>query len=276
MVRTKYSRELGFIGGGNMAEAIVQGVLATGQKPERVIVAEPIAQRRSYLTKRFRVCVTSDNAEAARTSATLVLAVKPQVVDEVLAELSTLITPAQLVISIAAGVPLARLRKPLRATTRVVRVMPNTPCLLGRGASVVCGGDSAQASDLRAVKSLFETVGKAFVLNDERLLDAVTGLSGSGPAYVYAFAEALIAGGVRAGLEEPLASELVLETVAGAAEMMLRSGRSPAELRQAVTSPRGTTQAGLEELGRRGFGRTVGAAVLAATRRSRQLGRGRT
>jgi pyrroline-5-carboxylate reductase len=275
MIRTKHSRQLGFIGGGNMAEAIVQGVLATGQKPDRVIVAEPVAQRRAYLSKRFRVCVTSDNAEAARTSETLVLAVKPQVIDDVLAELAALITPAQLVISIAAGVPLARLRKPLGATNRVIRVMPNTPCLLGRGASVVCGGNTAQSSDLRAVKSLFETVGKAFVLNDERLLDAVTGLSGSGPAYVYAFAEALIAGGVRAGLEERLASELVLETVAGAAEMMLKSGRSPAELRQAVTSPRGTTQAGLEELGRRGFGRTVGAAVLAATRRSRQLGRGR-
>jgi pyrroline-5-carboxylate reductase len=275
MVRTKFSRQLGFIGGGNMAEAIIQGVLATGQKPERIIVAEPIGQRRAYLTKRFRVCVTSDNTAAVGTSETVVLAVKPQVLDDVLTELSTLITSAQLVISIAAGVPLARIRKPLGVANRVIRVMPNTPCLLGRGASVVCGGDSAQPSDLRTVKSLFETVGKAFVVNDERLLDAVTGLSGSGPAYVYAFAEALIAGGVRAGLEERLASELVLETVAGAAEMMLRSGRSPAELRQAVTSPRGTTQAGLEELGRRGFGRTVGAAVLAATKRSRQLGRGR-
>ncbi len=275
MVRAKQAPHIGFIGGGNMAEALVQGLMATGHKPDRIMVADPIDQRRAHLTRRFGVRVTPSNSEVAAVCGTVILAVKPQIIDEVLAALRPLLRSGHLVVSIAAGVPLARLRMPLGGARRIIRVMPNTPCLLGRGASVICGGESAQAADLRTVKALFETVGKAFVLHDERLMDAVTGLSGSGPAYVYAFAEALIAGGVRAGLDEKLASDLALETMAGAAEMMLKSGRSPAELRQAVTSPRGTTQAGLEEMGRRGFSRTVSAAVLAASRRSRQLGKGR-
>jgi pyrroline-5-carboxylate reductase len=266
-------RTVGFIGGGNMAEALIRGLIDSGNTPASIHVSEPMAARRRVLKRRFRVNVSSSNLDVCESADVVFLAVKPQIMGEVLEELQGKIGRRQLVVSIAAGVPLKRLEKGLGGDAKVVRVMPNTPCLLGRGASVLCGGRKATSTDLRFAKSLFETVGLAEVVGQEKLLDAVTGLSGSGPAYVYLFAESLIDGGVRAGLDRDLAAKLAFQTIAGAAEMMLETGRPPADLRKAVSSPGGTTLAGLARLAKGRFAQTVGAAVAAATRRSKELGR---
>lgn len=267
------AKRIGFIGGGNMATAMIRGLVSAGASPTGITVAEPLASKRKVLSRRFRVRAVADNGEAARRADLLVLAVKPQIIDTVLTELAPDLTGRQLVVSIAAGVPLERLERGLGNDVRVVRVMPNTPSLVGRGAAVLVGGTRARAADLRAAKALFATVGDAHVVGDERLLDAVTAVSGSGPAYVYRFAEVLIEAGCRAGLSPELARALTLQTIAGAAEMMLRSGEEPEALRKAVMSPGGTTVAGLAKLEAGKLRATVGAAVRAAAKRSRELGR---
>lgn len=267
------TKTVGFVGGGNMAEAIVRGLLAGPIAADRVMVAEPLAGRRRLLARRYGVAVTADNAAVAAASDLVVLAVKPQVLDEVVAGLRGSIGRRSIVVSIAAGVKIARLEKRLGDSLRVVRVMPNTPCLVGLGASVLCGGRHARPGDVRLARELFESVGRAWTVDSEKHLDAVTGLSGSGPAYVYRFAEALIAGGVRNGLDERLATELAFQTIAGAAQMLLRTGQTPESLREAVSSPGGTTLAGLAQLDARGFVATVSDGVTAATRRSKELGR---
>jgi pyrroline-5-carboxylate reductase len=257
-----------------MADALVRGLIAAGTPAGRILVSEPDAARRRTIGRRYKVRVTADNAAAAAEAETLVLAVKPQVMDAVCEALGEHVGARTVVVSIAAGVPTRRLEKRLGGKPRVVRVMPNTPSLVGKGASVLVGGRFASAGDVRKARKLLETVGLARVVDREALLDSVTGLSGSGPAYVYLFAEALIRGGVKNGLDEKLAAELVFQTIAGAAEMMATTGRTPAELRQAVSSPGGTTLAGLGRLAEGDFERTVAEAVRTATRRSRELGKG--
>jgi pyrroline-5-carboxylate reductase len=266
---------LGFIGGGNMAAALVRGLLAAGlHRPRDILVAEPDASQRRRLARAFRVDVTADNHAVATGAMVVVLAVKPQVMDAVLAGIRPAVNRRTLFVSIAAGVPLARLENALGPQIRVVRVMPNTPALVGRGMSVVVGGRHASPRDVARARALFGAVGDAIALPDERLLDAVTGLSGSGPAFVYAFAEALIAGGTIAGLAPDLAARLALKTVAGAAAMLLETGKSPTELRAMVTSPGGTTLAGLRHLETKAFAQIVAGAVDAATARARELARG--
>jgi pyrroline-5-carboxylate reductase len=184
------------------------------------------------------------------------------------------VSAAKLFVSIAAGVPTRRLEAGLGDHARVLRVMPNTPALLGKGMSVLVRGRYATAADEKLGVRLLRAVGDAVALPDERLLDAVTGLSGSGPAYVYLMAEGLISGGVQAGLPAPLAARLALQTIAGAAAMLQETGETPEALRAMVTSPGGTTLAGLGELHRRGFKDALIAAVVSATRRSEELGRG--
>jgi pyrroline-5-carboxylate reductase len=207
-------------------------------------------------------------------AAVVIVAVKPQIIDAVLAEMRSSMTSRTLVVSIAAGVPTSRLERALGGRARVVRVMPNTPALLGKGMSVTVRGRHATAADERLVLQLLRTVGRARAVRDERLLDAVTGLSGSGPAYVYRLAEGFIAGGVAAGLAPEMARELTLQTITGAAAMLQETGETPPRLREMVTSPGGTTLAGLTELDRRGFMDAVSAAVVAATRRATELGQG--
>ncbi|RMF23316.1 MAG: pyrroline-5-carboxylate reductase [Deltaproteobacteria bacterium] len=258
-----------------MAEALVRGLVASGREAGSITVTDPLPLRRRTMSRRYRVATTADNVKAVASASVVVLAIKPQTMDAVLAELGPALDRPALVVSIAAGVKIARLERAFSDRIRVVRVMPNTPCLVGRGASVLCPGSRARPADVRRVKALLATVGKAFVVDDEKKMDAVTGLSGSGPAYVYLFAEALIGAGVRAGLPEDLARDLTYETIAGAAAMMIETGREPADLRKAVSSPGGTTLAGLARLDEGGFVRAVADAVAAATRRSRELGRGR-
>lgn len=273
MAPSKQTR-VGFIGGGNMAEALVRGLLQAGTKARSIVVGEPVGKRRAQLRRRYGVVATKSNLDVARVSNVLVLAVKPQVLAQVLAGMAPAVEASHLVVSIAAGARLATIEGALGERRHVVRVMPNTPCLVSRGMSVLCRGSHATAADLRTAKQLFMTVGEVEVVDDEACMDAVTGLSGSGPAYVYYFVEALIQGGVAAGLDPGLARTLAYQTVAGAAEMLGQTGRDPAELRAAVSSPGGTTLAGLARLDRGRFLETVGAAVAAASKRSKELARG--
>ncbi|MBI1815070.1 MAG: pyrroline-5-carboxylate reductase [Deltaproteobacteria bacterium] len=268
-------RVIGFIGGGNMATAMIRGLIAAGlYRADEMQASDVDATKRVELKRRLRVTATEDNRAVVHDAKVILLAVKPQIMDEVLAGLRDEVAGNKLFISIAAGVPTARIERGLGPEARVVRVMPNTPALLGKGMSVIVRGARATVADERLAVKLFRAVGRAVAVPDERLIDAVTGLSGSGPAYVYLFAEALIAGGVAAGLPAQLAAELTYQTLHGATAMLQETNETPERLRAQVTSPGGTTLAGLTELDQRGFKEAVAAAVTAATNRSRELGRG--
>lgn len=269
------SYAIGFVGGGNMASALIRGLIGAGlYQPSQVIASDVDAGKRAQLRRQLGVAVTDDNLALTRDSRVVVLAIKPQIMEAVLAEMRGAATSGNLFVSIAAGVSTERIENALGGAVRVVRVMPNTPALLGRAMSVVVRGSRASAADEKLALRLLRAVGRARAVTDERLLDAVTGLSGSGPAYVYRFAEALVEGGVAAGLDRAMASELALQTVAGAAAMLLEAGDTPERLRAAVTSPGGTTQAGLEEMARLGFTHAVMRGVVRATERSKELGAG--
>ena len=269
------SYAVAFLGAGNMATALVRGFAAAKLfKPAQMIATDSESAKRRAATRRLKIDATADNAEAVRQAKIVVLAVKPQVIDAVLDGVRAQVTAKHLFVSIAAGVTTARLEQHLGAAARVVRVMSNTPALLGRGMSVVVRGARATAADERLALRLFRSVGEAVAAKEESALDAVTGLSGSGPAYVYLFAEALIHAGAAVGLTPAMSRQLALQTVLGAAHMLTETGETPEALRAAVTSPNGTTYAGLTEMQRRQFVETVVAGVEAATQRSRELGRG--
>jgi pyrroline-5-carboxylate reductase len=272
---TRPAKKLGFIGAGNMARALVKGVLAAGlYRAADLWVADSVAEQRRRVRRRYGVSAARSNRELVRGSQIVLFAVKPQVLPEVLREVEPDVSSRHLFISIAAGVPLRRLEAGLGEQARVVRVMPNTPALLGKGMSVLVNGSRATPGDLRRALRIFRGVGDAVAVSDELLLDPVTGLSGSGPAYVYRFAEALIEGGMRQGLPAGVVGRLVFRTLEGAAAMLVKTGMTPKELREMVTSPGGTTVAGLAALDEGGFMETVTGAVAAATRRSRELGVG--
>jgi pyrroline-5-carboxylate reductase len=266
---------VGFIGGGNMATALIKGFIGAGlYEPGEICASDVDATKRAQLKRQLRVDAYPDNASVVRRAKAIVLAVKPQIMSAVLDEIRPHLKPSHVFISIAAGVTTRRLEAGLGGAARVVRVMPNTPALLGKGMAVAVRGQHATAADERLAVRLMRAVGKALAVQDERLLDPVTGLSGSGPAFVYLFAEALIAGGVQAGLQPELASALALQTLRGAAAMLQDTEETPQRLREMVTSPNGTTFAGLNELARRDFTTTVAQAVVVATRRSVELGQG--
>ena len=263
---------LGFLGAGQMATALARGWLAAGLvTPATCRASDPSPDARARFQQQTGCPATADNREVAAQSDVLVLAVKPQYLPALLDEVRTQVTERHLVISIAAGVPLQKLADGLLANRRLVRVMPNTPCLVGASAAGFAAGPGARPDDVALVERLFNAVGKAFAL-PEGLIDAVTGLSGSGPAFVYVMVEALADGGVRVGLPRDVALALAAQTVMGAARMVLETGQHPGQLKDAVTSPGGTTIAGLHALERGGFRAAVMDAVEAATRRSTELG----
>jgi pyrroline-5-carboxylate reductase len=265
-------KKIGFIGAGNMAGALVKGLLrAAGYPPADIWVSDAADAQLRRLKRAYKIEGTRDNRELVRGSQTIVLAVKPQVMAQVLEEIRPEVTAKKLFISIAAGFPLQRLEQGLGAGSRVVRVMPNTPCLVGKGISVAVAGTHATPADLKHTLKLFGACGQAVSITGEALLDAVTALSGSGPAFVYYFAEALSDGGIRGGLSPQLATRLAFQTLVGAAAMLVESGMSPRELREMVTSPGGTTLAGLTVLEQHQFRETVIAAVEAANRRAHEL-----
>ncbi|MGC8735460.1 MAG: pyrroline-5-carboxylate reductase [Dissulfurimicrobium sp.] len=263
---------IGFIGGGQMAEALIKGLISAGfVSKEKVIASDPAVGRRDHLAKTYGVRATDSNKEVVSSSDIIVLAVKPQVISRVLEEINEYVTMDHLVLSIAAGIPLRLLQDGLPRDTRVVRVMPNTPALVGYGAAALSPGSFAREEDIMLARDIMGAVGIVVVL-PEHLMDAVTGLSGSGPAYVFAFIEGLIDAGVREGLSRPVAAELVLQTVIGSAVMCKETGRHPSELASMVTSPGGTTIDGLYMLEKGAFKGLLMDAVRAAVRRSMELG----
>lgn len=263
---------VGFLGAGQMAAALARGWLAAGLvTPTTCKASDPVAAARARFQEMTGCPATVDNREVVGGSDVLVLAVKPQTMPALLEEVRHLVGERHLIISIAAGITLKRLADGLLANYRLVRVMPNTPCLVGASASGFAVGPGVKPEDAVLVEKLFNAVGKAFAL-PESLIDAVTGLSGSGPAFVYTFIESLADGGVRMGLPREAALALAAQTVMGAARMVLETNQHPAVLKDAVTSPGGTTIAGLHALERGGFRAAVIDAVEAATKRSTELG----
>ena len=255
-----------------MATALGQGFVKAGLVPaENLLAGDPAGEARERFARATGGKTVQDNAEVVANSEVVFLAVKPQQMAAVTAELQGKIAADRLVVSIAAGIRLAVLGEGLGAGLRLVRVMPNTPCLVGQGACGFCLGGKATAEDGRLVEQLLRAVGVAFQV-DEKLLDAVTGLSGSGPAFVYTIIEALSDGGVRMGLPRSVATALAAQTVRGAAEMVLATGEHTGVLKDRVCSPGGTTIAGIQALESQGLRAALMAAVEAATRRSIELG----
>lgn len=262
---------IGFLGAGQMATALAQGLIAAGfTRPENIAASDVSETAREAFAKATGATTSQSNKEVVTRSTTVVLAVKPQVAQQVLRELQSVLTPDHLLVSIAAGTPIASLANWCGGRCRVVRVMPNTPCLVGAGASAFSLSEQATPEDADFVQRMLSTVGLALEL-PERLLDAVTGLSGSGPAYMFQMIEALSDGGVLMGLPRDAATRLAAQTMLGAARMVLETKEHPARLRDSVTSPGGTTIAGLYALEAGAFRASVMSAVQAATERSQEL-----
>jgi pyrroline-5-carboxylate reductase len=264
-------RKLGFIGVGNIGEALVKGLLAVGAaKPEQIWVSTRRKERVEEIKKVYGVHAGS-NADVAREAEVVVLAVKPQILDQVLRGISHELSHEKLIISVAAGVPIAALERRLHPPMRIVRAMPNTPATVGAGATAIAAGEHATDADLALATSLFDSVGMTVQL-EESQLDAVTGLSGSGPAYLFLIIEALADAGVKVGLSRRASLQLAAQTVLGSAKLLIQSGQHPGVLKDMVTSPGGTAIAGLHTLEAGGLRNVLMNAVEAATRRSRELG----
>lgn len=266
------TRPIGFVGGGQMAEALIKGLLqAKTLRPDKISVVEPVDRRRDYLKETHDVHTVAGLEDLAAEVEIFLLAVKPQVMGSVLASLKKIYT-GQLVVSVAAGVPISVYQQELGDNCPIIRVMPNLGALIQEGASALCRNALVNDADLDYATSLFNAVGSAVVV-EERLMDAVTGLSGSGPAYVFSFIEAMIDAGVKNGLSRDVARELTVQTVLGAALCLKDSSSHPAVLRDQVTSPGGTTASGLYQLEAGAFKATIIEAVEAACTRSRELGK---
>ncbi len=265
-------KRLAFLGAGNMAEALIRGLLSARLfAPGDLSCSDVRPDRLASLQQTYGIRTHASNADAAAAADAAVLAVKPQVVPQVLADLRQQVTEETLLLSIAAGVPSSVIIGALPHPPRLVRIMPNTPALVLEGVSALCACGGATPDDLDAARTIFEAVGRVVVV-PEPLLDAVTGLSGSGPAYVFVLIEALADAGVKMGLARDVAQLLAAQTVRGAATMVRDTGQHPAALKDTVTSPAGTTIAGLHALERGGFRAALYDAVEAATRRAQALG----
>jgi pyrroline-5-carboxylate reductase len=263
---------IGFLGGGNMAGALVAGLLGSKVvEKDQIRISEPRRERKDELAKEHGVTVTASNADVVKWANVVVLAVKPQVLPAVLVECGASVGSGHLVVSLVAGIPVGRIESGVGPGARVVRAMPNTAALARAGATAIAAGASATDADLDVARALFDAVGVSVVL-PEHQLDAVTGLSGSGPAYVMLFIEALADGGVKMGLPRDVALLLAAQTVYGAAKLLIDSKQHPATLKDMVTSPGGTTITGLSVLELAGVRGNLIAAVEAATQRSTELG----
>ncbi len=264
---------IAFLGGGNMARALIGGLLQAGRSACAVTVADPNDAARQAASADFGVRVTASNSEALDGADVVVLAVKPQIMPAVLAEMAEMLSSEPLVISVAAGITLARLERELGSSLALVRAMPNTPALYGAGMTGMVANAAVDRAGRQLAEDILAATGQTLWLEDEALMDVVTAVSGSGPAYFFALTEQLALAGERAGLSAAAAAQLARQTAFGAGLMMVESGLAPAELRMRVTSPGGTTQAALERLGEDGFERLVGRAVSAAIQRGRELGK---
>ncbi len=266
--------KIGFLGAGKMATALAKGFVKAGLvKPDDLVASDPLEDARAHFSSETGAQAKASNVEVFKNATVVVLAVKPNQVNGVLAEIRDYYTEQHLLISIAAGVPLARLEAGLPASARVIRVMPNTPAIVGASASGYALGKSARKADGELANKLLSAVGISYAVS-ESLLDAVTGLSGSGPAYAFLMIEALSDGGVAAGLPRDIATKLAAQTLLGSAKMVLESGLHPGTLKDMVTSPGGTTIEGLHELEKGKVRAALISAVRAASEKSKKLGQG--
>jgi pyrroline-5-carboxylate reductase len=264
-------RRLGLIGAGKMAEAIVRGVAAAGVLPkDRITASDPDASRRDVMAS-LGVRATGDNADVLEASDVVVLAVKPQVIVKVLEGLASGVTSEHLIVSIVAGIPTALIESKLPEGTRTIRVMPNTPMQVGRGTTALARGSHTTLMDMEAARTLFATTGIAIEVAEDQM-DAVTAVSGSGPAYAFLLAECMMEAGEAEGLSHDLARLLTAATIEGAGAFLASSSVAAAELRKRVTSPGGTTEAAFNRLGEGGVREHLVAAVRRAAARSRELG----
>jgi len=268
-----FNRRIVFVGAGNMAEALIRGLLRGGHcQPDEISASAPREERSSDLHERFSIHTSTDNRTVLEGADIVIFSVKPQILSRVLEQVADAIPPGALVISIAAGVPIAAIESRLREGSRVVRAMPNTPALVDAAATAIAAGVHANELDLVDAKRIFDAVGITVVL-DESLLDAVTGLSGSGPAYVFLILEAMSDAGVKVGLSRRTAQLLAAQTVFGSAKLLIETNEHPGLLKDMVTSPGGTAITGLHTLEHGGLRTTLIDAVEAATRRSQELGK---
>ncbi len=263
---------VGFVGGGFMGEGIIQGLLAQNMsEPADLRVCEPIAARRTYLSERYGIVTSADAAEALDGAPIVILAVKPQDFDNAARQLVGVLEPAQLVLSIMAGVRIDTLRQKL-SHERIVRTMPNTPLGIGEGFTAWTATAAVTAEERAKVATMFGALGGEAYLADEKYLDMATAVNGSGPGFVMLFVEAMIDAAVLIGLRRDLATEMVLQTFTGSTRLAQSTGQHPAQLRNSVASPAGTTAAGLQVLERTGVRAAIADAVVAAYERSRALG----
>jgi pyrroline-5-carboxylate reductase len=266
------NKKIAFIGAGNMAEALIRGLLANkAVEPSQIVAADVRPERLEFFTRTFGIRTATDNAAAIRDATIVVLAIKPQQMSEALSALRP--SPSALFISIAAGVTTSKIEGELGGHVRVIRAMPNTPALVGAGAAALAKGAHATDEDLAVAEAILRAVGLA-VRVDETLIDAVTALSGSGPAYVFLITEALIKAGVAEGLEEGLAKRLAIQTLYGASKLLMEGGEEPGSLRRKVTSPGGTTEAALKVMNDHKLMEIFKEAIGAAAHRSKELSRG--
>ena len=268
-------KKITIIGGGKMGSIIAQGLIENKIASSKdIIITDIDASRLDFLRSSMKLKVSTNNEKTAKNADIIIIAVKPQNMAATLKEISSVIDKSKLVISIAAGITTNFIEKSLAKGVRVVRVMPNTPALVGKGAAAVSGGSRAKASDVKLTRAIFNAVGVSVEV-EEKYMDAVTGLSGSGPAYFFLIIEALIEAGLKTGLSRSLSKHLAAQTMLGAAHLCLESDKEPAQLREMVTSPGGTTAAGLKVMEEENLRKTIIAAVEAATKRSKELAKGK-
>jgi pyrroline-5-carboxylate reductase len=264
---------VGFIGAGNMGEVLIRGLIQSGKVDKTDILASDASpERLAYISNTYGIRTTPSNGELAESASIVIIAVKPQNIDDLLEELSSSSHENHQFISIAAGITTEKLAKKMHHKSGIIRVMPNAPASVLAGISAIYPGRNISPADLQRAVSIFECVGRAVIIKNEALMDVVTGLSGSGPAYVFMMIESLSDAGVQLGISRREASLLAAQTVYGAAKMLLETGKHPSELKDIVATPGGTTFAGLKSLEKGNFRSTIMDAVEAAALRSRELG----
>jgi pyrroline-5-carboxylate reductase len=266
-------KKIGFIGSGNMGEALISGlVLSKAAKPENIICSDITEERLKDIQNKYKVITTTNNVEVAEKSQIVIYATKPQILGSVLKETANALDRSKLIISIAAGVPLAAIAAGLHKELRLIRVMPNICAFVKESATAIAAGEHASEEDVAQARAIFDSVGKTVFIQENVLMDAFTGLSGSGPAYIFTIIDAMADGGVKMGLSRKDSLFLSTQTVMGAAKLLLESQEHPGQLKDRVASPGGTAIAGIHTLEQGGLRNTMINAVEAATKRSKDLG----
>lgn len=267
------NKKICFIGTGNMGEALVSGLISSqSAKPENIVCTDISAKKLKMIETKYNVRTTSDNCAAIQSSEIVVFAVKPQILSAVLNQTADALDLSKIIISIAAGVPLAAIEACLNKELRLVRVMPNIAAFVKESATAIAAGKNASKDDIHLAKAIFDSVGKSVFIEENVLMDAITGLSGSGPAYIFLMVDAMADAGVKMGLSRENALFLSIQTVLGSAKLLLETNEHPGQLKDRVTSPGGTAIAGIHTLEKGGLRTTLINAVEAATQRSRELG----